>query len=407
MQPKTIWIINQYASTPETGTGGRHYYLAKGLANQGHSVYLIASSFNHLLHRPMDIKKSFFIQQVEGFKFVWINMQPYRNAHDKKRIWNWFKFTWMLLKLPKILTQKPDAILASSPSPFVFLGAKRLAKKYNAKLAFEERDIWPLTLVELGGYTSKHPFIRMMQFVKDKAYRESDVVLSNLPNAIEHMVNHGLKRDKFHWIPNGFDLAEVLNTQPLSNKTLQALPKDKFIVGYTGTLGIANALVSLLEAANLLKSDESIAFVLVGSGKDKKDLIEKCEALGLNNISFIETIPKQQIQTMLAHFDICYIGWKNEPIYRFGIASSKLPEYLYSGKPIVHSFSGHGDMVVNANAGISVPAESPSEIANAILKLKALSSSQRAKLGMNGHQYALKYHNYENLAEKLAKVLFE
>jgi len=152
----------------------------------------------------------------------------------------------------------------------------------------------------------------------------------------------------------------------------------------------------------LTKNDNSLAWVLVGAGNEKTSLQAKCDQLGLNNVYFIAPIAKVQVQTMLAQFDVCYIGWKNDPIYQFGIAANKIPEYLYSGKPIVHSFSGYGDPVSNANAGLSVPAENPRAIVDAVQKLKAMSHEQ---LGQNGRYFVIKNHDYAELAVRLSKVI--
>lgn len=399
-----IWIINQYASTPQTGMGGRHYYLAKELAIQGHKVHLIAAGFTHLLRQPPKLVQEYTVEPIEkDFNFVWIDMPKYSNAHDKKRILNWFLFAWKLLKLPKMIADKPDVILCSSPSLVSFLGAQKLSKKLKTKLAFEVRDIWPLTLIELGGYSHKHPFIKLLQWIEDRAYHNADIVLSNLPNAVEHMVSRGMNRDKFTWVPNGFDLDELQNAQPLNKEAKSALPADKFIVGYTGTLGVANALEYFIEAAKILKDRTDIVFVLVGGGKEKQNLVEKSK--DLSNIQFLDPIPKQQIQSMLAEFDVCYIGWKKEPIYRFGIAPNKLSEYMLSSKPIIHSYSGSSDFVKMANAGLSIPAQDSQAIVDAVLKLKSMTQSERNQMGENGKKFALENHDYSKLALKLFKAL--
>src|SRR5699024_9089121 len=157
MSKKTIWIIHQYASTPETGMGGRHYYLADELGKMGHKVYVIASSANHLLRNSPELTGNYTFEARENFTFVWVKMPEYKEAHSKQRAINWLLFPWKIQKLSKIIADKPDAILSSSPSPIAFLGAERLAKKFKARLVFEVRDIWPLTLIELGGYSPKHP----------------------------------------------------------------------------------------------------------------------------------------------------------------------------------------------------------------------------------------------------------
>lgn len=403
---KTIWIVHQYASTPETGMGGRHFYLAQELAKQGHKVYVIASSANHLLHSQPKLTGDITFEPVAGFTFVWVNIPAYSEAHSKQRALNWFLFPWRIQKLAKLIADKPDAVLCSSPSPIAFLGAQRLAKKFKAKLVFEVRDIWPLTLTEIGGYSPKHPFIRLMQWVENKAYKDSDRVVSNLKNSVEHMVEHGLQKDKFTWVANGFSLDEVNQNTPLAPEVKESLPKDKFIIGYTGTLGVANSLDTLLEAAELLKEQKDIAFVLVGRGKEKVQLQASVKEKQLSNVTFIDPIPKVQIQAMLAEFDACFIGWLKDELYRFGIGANKIPEYLYSGKPIIHGYSGNCDPVVDFNAGLTVEAENPQALADAVLKLYQLPEAERKQMGENGRKAALEQYEYGMLAKKLEKVLF-
>jgi glycosyltransferase involved in cell wall biosynthesis len=402
---KTIWILSQYASTPETGMGGRHYYLAKELAKQGHKVYLIAASYTHLLRSRLLFSENFKVESTEGFQFVWVKMPEYSGAHDKKRIFNWFLFAWKTLKLPKIIPEKPDIILASSPSLLTFLGAKRLAIKFKAKLVFEVRDIWPLTLIEIGGYSTKHPFIRFLQWIEDKAYKDADVVISNLPNAVEHMVERGMNKNKFYWIKNGLDIEEVSNSQPLSESILDSFPKDKFVIGYLGTLGEVNALEYFIESAKIKKNDDSIAWVLVGKGKEKENLKKKVKNLKLSNVFFVDAVAKNQVQSILKLFDICYIGWRNKSIYRFGIAAQKIPEYMFSRKPVIQSFSGYSDVIQKSNSGFTVPAEDPIEVVKALEALINMGKEKRELLGKNGYEYVLECYDYSNLAKKLSEIL--
>lgn len=402
---KTIWIINEYASTPHTGMGGRHFYLAKELAKQGCKVYLIASSPHHLLRQPPSFDGGYKFENTGDFTFVWVKVGGYSEAHSLKRVINWFRFPLSIQKLRKILPSKPDAILASSPSPFVFLGAHRLARKTQARLVFEVRDIWPLTLIELGGHSKNHPFIRMMQWVEDFAYKKADAVTSNLYHAKEHMVSRGLEPGKFTWIPNGFSIDEVNNNEPIPHEVKQLLPKNKFIIGYTGTIGVANALHVLIEAAEIVRNQSTISFVIVGDGKEKQNLMNSVLKKGLMNVMFLDPIPKVQVQSMLQNFDACYIGWLDESIYRFGIGANKIPEYLVSGKPTIHSFSGPSDPFKKAGAGLTVRAEDPHALADAIIKISEMASTERLAYGENGKKEALNQYEYGPIATRLKKVL--
>lgn len=400
---KTIWIIDQYASTPESGKGGgaRHYYVAKELVKLGYNVYVIAASFHHLLRKPTNQEERYKIENVEGFNLVTIKMPSYEHAHDKKRVLNWFLFTWHLRGIFKDIEDKPDTILASSPAPFMFLSAKYLAKKFKAKLVFEVRDIWPLTLKELGGYSSSHPFIVLMQWVEDKAYRDSDVVVSNLPHAVDHMVMRGLDAKKFHWIPNGFSMNDLNDKETLPAQIREKIPKNKFVVGYTGTIGVANALNVLAEAASSMKNIDDVCFVLVGDGKEKANIMDISD-----NLIFIDPIPKNQIQSMLSLFDVCYIGCNNDPMYRFGISPNKIPEYMLSSKPILLSCTTKGNSITASNSGIAVDSGVPDLVQEAILKLKDMPKKEREALGSNGRNFAIENFDYSELTKKFSNILF-
>lgn len=407
MSQKVIWIINQYASTPNTGVGGRHFYLANELGKLGYAVYVIAAGYTHLLRTPPNIENDFLLEKREHFTFVWVKMPQYLEAHSKQRVLNWFLFPWKIQKLAKLISDKPDVILCSSPSPIAFLGAEKLAKNFKARLAFEIRDIWPLTLVELGGYSSKHPFIRLMQWIEDRAYQKSDVVISNLKNSVEHMVQRGLNPQKFHWIPNGVSLAEISEHTPLNHISQESLPTDKFIIGYTGTLGIANALDTLIDAAHQLKHyQDKLAFVLVGHGKEKEHLQALTQQYQLTNIYFLDTIPKKEIQSLLSNFNILYIGLTNDPLFKFGVSPNKLFDYMYAGKPILYAIdSGDYTPVNDLQIGKQVPPQNSEELANAILELYQMTEAERHQISQRAKQAIYEQYEYGLLAKKLSKIL--
>lgn len=406
---RTVWIVNQYASTPDYGFAGRHYYLGRELAKLGYNVYLITSAAHHLHREKPTIASKFQIEeQIEGFKIVWAKMPNYGQAHSKGRILGWFLFSWRLRSLTKFIPDAPDVLVCSSPSLLSFLGAKTLARRVGARLVFEVRDIWPMTLIDVGGYSPRHPFIRLLQWVEDKAYRDSDRVVSNLKNSVEHMVHRGMKSEKFAWVPNGFSMDEVSLKAPLNARALDQLPRNKFVVGYTGTLGVANSLYTLVDAAERLIDYRDIAFVLVGDGKEKAGLKKLVAGKGLDNVLFVDPIPKVEIQAMLAQFDGCYLGLSKDPLFSFGVSPNKLFDYLYSGKPIIYGIeSGEYKPVEDAAAGIQIAAEDDKQLADAVLKLYHMPPEERAAMGANGRKAALEQYEYGQLAEKLAAVLFD
>ena len=109
---------------------------------------------------------------------------------------------------------------------------------------------------------------------------------------------------------------------------------------------------------------------------------------------------------MLALFDACYIGWLKDDLYRFGIGANKIPEYLYSAKPIIHGYSGACDPVADTKSGITIPAENPELLAQAILQLERMSINERVEMGANGRKTALEQYEYGKLSSQLASVIW-
>lgn len=400
-----ILLINFYASTPATGIGGRHHYLARELVKLGHDVTLVAARRHHLLRDGLDAAMLPAEEMVDGYRFVRVDVPAYAHAHDKRRVLAGLVFSAKLLGLCRRVGGRLDAVLCSSPELLSYLGAERLAQACGARLVFEVRDIWPLTLVEIGGYSPRHPFIRFLQWIEDRAYARAGRLVSNLEGAVEHMVERGIDRGKFTWVSNGIALDEVAAPDPLPSEVTEQIPVDGLRIVYTGTLGAANALGTLIEAAALLRDLPDVHILLVGKGRTRADLEARRDALGLTNVRFLGPVLKPQVQSMLAACDVCYIGWLKSPLYRWGIAANKVPDYLVSGKPIIHGFSGGSDPVAKFDAGLTVPAEDTQALADAIRHIHAMPEEERRRMGENGRRAALEYYDYAKLAHKLESVL--
>lgn len=404
---KTIVIINQYAASPDLGMEVRHYYLAVELKKMGYRVYIIAATYTHLRSKMPNVKKDISLEVRGGVNFIWIRVPVYKNAHSKLRIVNWFDFAWKIGRLQKILPEQPDVILYSSPSLIGYLGAEKLARACNARVGFEVRDIWPLTLCQLGKYSPINPLIWIMQRIEDRAYRNSDVVISNLKNSIDHMVSHGLASDKFHWIPNGYSKQEIENSVEPPPETFAKLSDGKFTIAYCGTLGVANGVEVLVQAASILKGEELIKFVIIGRGQERESLVRLARKQQLDNVIFVDPVPKNQVQGILGCVDVLYIGLKKEPLFRYGVSPNKLFDYLYAGKPIIYAIdSGEYHPISNSESGLEIPPEDPEKLAAAILKLYEMKPQLRRQMGENGHRLAINDYEYGSLARKLAKALF-
>ena len=153
----------------------------------------------------------------------------------------------------------------------------------------------------------------------------------------------------------------------------------------------------LIEASNHLENNENIHFLIFGKGQH----LEKLKNNAKNNVSFLGQIDKSQIQSAISYFDVCYIGWHNHSLYRFGISPNKIFDYMYAGKPIIHSVNTSNDFVKIAEAGISIQPENPKEIANTINEISKIENKKLKKWGVNGKKYVEENHTFSHLTELL------
>lgn len=397
-----IILINHYAGSNIHGMEFRPYYLAREWVKIGHDVTIIAASFSHLRHKNSDI--SVITEEViDGIRYIWLPVNKYQ-GNGVMRFKNMLAFIYQLYhNLGKLAQIEPDVVIASSTYPLDSYPAYKLARMTGAKFAFELHDLWPLSPMELGGMSKWHPFIMLMQRGEDFWCRHADKVISILPKTEEYLRTRGLKGGKFCHIPNGIVLSEYDNVLPLKADYAELLDKlhnsGKFLIGFAGAHGIANALNVLLYAAQKLQNTDAY-FVLVGQGQEKENLKALVQKLKLDNVLFLDSIPKKMVPAFLNKMDVLYIGWQNKPIYRFGISPNKLMDYMMAAKPILHSVTAGNDLVQEAHCGISVPAEDVDAVADAVKKFIAMDKADLSVLGENGKEYVVKHHDYKVLAEK-------
>ncbi len=408
-----ILLVNHYAGSSIHGMEYRPFYLAREWVKLGHKVSIVAASYSHLRSKEPALNGNITKEMIEGIYYIWLRTPKY-HGNGFGRVFNMMAFNLILFaQKSRIIREcKPDLIIASSPHPFIIIGAIKIARSCNAKLIFEVRDLWPLTLIELGGMSRLHPFIKIMQWTENFAYRVSDHVVSLLPRADNYMKDHGMESYKYIYLPNGMDTVEWQNTKttPLPKHhfdVLTTLKKEsRFIVGYAGAHGLSNALHILIDAAVLLHS-QPFTVVLVGQGPEKKTLQQKVSQLGLKNVLFLPPVPKRAIPALLDFMDVLYIGWLRSPIYRFGVSPNKLLDYMMAAKPVIHAIEAGNDIVAESGCGISVPPENPKAIADAVIKIMNTASAKREKMGLRGKEYVMVHHDYSVLAKNFLEDVNE
>ncbi len=394
-----IWIFNHYALPPVYPGGTRHFDFSKELVKRGHNVKIFASSF--LYSRLQEVKqygegKVYQKEMFDGVEFVWIKTVPY-SQNDYKRFYNMLSYCKNVKKAVEDLNEKPDIIIGSSVHLFAVNTAYKLSRKLGVPFVMEVRDLWPQTLIDLG-VSKLHPFVLLLGYLEKKLYSKALKIITLLPKSAEFIASKGVPGSKIEWVPNGISLARY-------EKLVDDFPNnERFTLSYTGAIGKANSLQTVLEAAKLLK-DEKVLFRIVGEGPEKENLLKFKEENNLYNVEILPPVPKSEVVGILKSSDALIFNLEESPVFKYGISSNKLFDYLAAARPIVFSAKASNNPVDESGAGITVPPNSPEEFAKAVLKLKNMNKEELREMGKRGFEYVKQNHSIENLAVKLENIL--
>lgn len=403
-----ILIINHYAGSPDMGMEFRPYYFAYEWITKDHSVSILAADFSHLRRINPKIEKDFEKENIDGIDYYWIKTNRYA-SNGLKRAISMLEFVYKAKKLVKRILDEinPDVVICSSTYPldtYVGQRIKKLSCK-KVKLVHEIHDMWPLTLIEVGHMSKYNPFVRLLQRAENSFCKNSDEIVSLLPEARDYLIQHGMRPDKYHVVTNGVVVKEWENPQDLPdelNKHLQNVKNDGYIsIAFCGSIHKASALEYLIDAAAQLNN---VFVTFIGPGFDRKELEERAKPYS-NRIKFFDAIPKQCMPYVFENIDIFYVGALDYSLNRFGICMNKVFDAMMGGKPILYAVKGPNNYIEEYNCGITVQSEDTGALIDGILQLSRLNEAEKKHMGANGRKAALEIFNYDVLAEKFLKVL--
>lgn len=400
-----ILLINHYAGSPRHGMEFRPYYLAREWVRAGHQVTIAAASHSHVRSSQPECAGAITREEMDGIHYLWLGTPRYV-GNGARRAANIFAFVVQLWRNQGLICKEvaPEVVVASSTYPLDAVPALRIARACRAQFIHEVHDLWPLSPIELGGMSPQHPFILLMQWAENYAYRHADRLVCMLPGAEPHMRTHGLAPGKFVYVPNGIDIESWSKAQvEFGSEHRAALEKARssghFIVGYAGGHGLSNAMEWVVRAASLLR-DSAVTFILVGQGPEKDRLRRLAAQIAADNVEFLPSVPKAAMPSLLAAMDALVISWQRTLLYRFGVSPNKLMDYMMAGKPVIQAIDAGNDIVSESRCGITVQPEDPKAIATAVRQLMALSSEERSRMGERGRSYVIARHDYRFLASR-------
>lgn len=402
---KTIWFISKYCKPEKKKiAGSRGWYLIKEFSAKGYQTLLISSIFQNTNNKT-NSKLKLVSYKKYGVKIILIKTLNYRIRKSIMRIISWFEFELKLFFLDKSMLPKPDVVIVSSLSLLTILNGFFIKTKFNCKLVFEIRDIWPLTLIEEGNFSQRNPFIILLKFIEKFGYKKADIIVGTMPNLKLHVKNILGFNKNVHSIPMGVSSSILKDIEEINYYYREKyLNQNFFNILYVGSLGISNALDTFFKAAELLSRNSKIRFVLVGDGYLKESYKKKYKYL--SNLIFAPSVKKNKVQSVLSYADVLYFATYRSNVWKYGQSLNKLIDYMISSKPIIASYSGYRSMINEAKCGFFIPAEDPNTLVKTIIKITKMKKTKLNVIGRRGKNWLLKNRMYKKLADNYLKILF-
>jgi glycosyltransferase involved in cell wall biosynthesis len=400
-----VWYVSKYMVPPGRGSAGaRGYYLMRELARQSDTVVMITSDSNHLAEVPaLDVP--YLRQDLDGMQVWWVRTLKYRAAKSLGRILSWLHFEWRLWRMPWEDLPKPDTVIVSSLSLFTIFNGLLMRTRFGCRLVFEVRDIWPLTLTAEGGFSRWNPLVQGLGMIERLAYRSADLVIGTMPNLSEHVQEVVGRSRPVACVPMGFDESDLAGRRPLpAGYAEQYLPSGKFLIAYVGTIGITNALETLMACAERLVADPRLHFVVVGAGDLRAELQRRYGHLP--NLTFGARVRKDEVQAVLRACDVAYLSTFPSRVWRYGQSLNKVIDYMLSGRVVVASYSGFPSMIDEAGCGVFVPAGDVVTLAREFQRLAALPPEELRAMGERGRRWIFEHRTYPALARQMRPLVF-
>lgn len=385
-----VLVLSQYYDPEPVPKAGE---LARALRDRGHSVHVITGFPNYpsgVLYEGFRLK--LVGKEIrDGLTVIRTYEYPYHGTSVVGRMLNYGTFALSAV-LGALSIGKTDVIYVWHPPLTIGIAAWLIGLVRRAPFVYDVQDIWPESAL-LSGLMKPGPVVRVMHALEKFVYRRAAHLFVVTEGARQNLIGKGVQPDRVTVMPHWID--EELFA-PASETTRDQCRADHgwgddFVVLFAGNIGLVQGLDTVIEAASLLPADSRVRIVIVGDGADKARLVELAAARAAGTrVTFVDRQPMEAMPRFMAASDALLVHLRRSELSRYVIPTKTLA-YLAAGRPIVMAMEGAAaDLVAEAEAGVIVTPENPSALADALVRLAAMSTSERNEYGIRGRDYLVR-----------------
>jgi len=379
-----ILILSQWFDPEPTFKG---LLFAKELQRRGHDVRVLTGFPNYPGGKVYDgyRVRPATRETIEGIDVLRVALYPSHDDSGLRRGLNYLSFA-ASASVAALFVKKPDVAYVYHPPATIGLPAVVLKWLRGVPFVYDVQDLWPETLAATG-MVHHGVVLRAVARWMRHIYRASSRVVALSEGFKDAIAARGVPGGKVEVIHNWSDEAQLDVRRPEVQRSRNLGFDDRFTVVFAGTLGPAQGLTTLLDAAEQLRGHPDVHVVIVGGGIEAARLEEEIVRRQLPNVTLLPRRPMREIGEILALADALLVHLKDDPLFAITIPS-KTQAYLRAGRPVLMGVRGDAAQLVReADAGITFTPGRPDELADAVLTLKAMSPAERNRLAANGAAY--------------------
>ena len=379
---------------------------AKQWVKAGHRVTIITCVPNFPIGKVFDGYKNKLWQteMVDDIRVIRVWSYIAANEGFAKRLFDYLSFM-ITSFLASFLIRRIDVVVGTSPQFFTAVSAWLIAEFKRKPFVFELRDLWPDSIRAVGAM-QESKVLDLIEKLELFLYRRADRIISVTHSFKANLENRGIDGNKIDVVTNGVDTTKFKFKKKNHKLKEQLGLTGKFIAGYIGTHGLAHGLETILSAAKITSENihgTNIHYLFLGDGAEKNKLLQFKSDLRLNNVTFLDTVPKSEVVEYWSILDVSIINLINKDLFK-AVIPSKIFESMSMGVPVLHTIHGESaEIVKQMGIGVVIEPESPTEMAGELINLYldplALTSFSR-----NGQRAAAGFDR-KNLAHDMLSVL--
>lgn len=399
-----ILFLSHYFPPEVNAPASRTYEHCKLWIEKGHEVSVMTCVPNHPAGRifPGYKNRLFQKESIDGIEVSRLLTILAANSGFLRRTLSYAFFMVMAI-LAAPFQRRPEIVISTSPQFFCGLAGYFVSRIRRVPWVLEIRDLWPESIVAVGAM-KKSLSIRLLEKLESFAYRKADHIISVTDSFVSHIVKKGGSRERISVVKNGVDLATFEARAVDMGLANQLGLNGKFVASYVGTHGMAHGLEVILRAAESLRNEKDIAFLLVGDGATKDRFRELHAQMGLKNVVMLDQQPKSKMPAVWSISSVSLVLLRDQAVFRT-VIPSKIFESMAMQCPIILGVRGESQQIVDeAGAGICIEPENSTELAEAILAF-ARNAKYREKVGLDARRYVEKNFDRRDLASRFELIL--